>query len=626
MKVLFQIQNIRKAYGTRVLFRDATAAFSEKQKIGVVGRNGAGKSTLFRMILGQEEFDGGDIVRAQDLRLGWIEQKNPYHAGETVIDFLLRYTEREHWDCARMAARFGLKNDALERAVDSLPGGFQMRVKLASMLLREPNFLLLDEPTNYLDLGTLLLLEEFLQNWNGGFLLITHDREFIKGVCELTLEVENGELFLFPGGLEEYLTFKDERQAQLVKASRGVEERRKELQDFVDRFRAKASKAKQAQSKMKQLAKLEKIEIGHSAGGVRISIPNVETRKGWALRLEGLAIGYPDREVAAGIDLEVRRGAKMAVLGDNGQGKTTLLKTIAGVLPALEGSMARAMAVEIAYYEQNVYSALDPAVDILTTLERFAAPGVTRQQILDMAGGFLFSGDETRKKVALLSGGERARVCLAGLLLARRSLLLLDEPTNHLDFETVEALGAALRAFSGTVLFVSHDRTFVNMVATDVLEVRAGQVSAYPGTYEDYVFHLRQELAAVQAGGSGGGGKKNGKKSGGQPVTVAVAAPAAASLGASGGGPVSHQDRKAMRAELGRLKKTAGEIEKRLAAGESERDALLAWFVEHPGEHAPDRQARLSALETGLAADEAAWLASLGQAEGLERKIAENVL
>ena len=615
MKVLLQIQNLRKSYGDRVLFEKATAAFGDKQKIGVIGRNGAGKSTLFRIILDQEEADEGEIVRAQDLRPGWIEQKNPYEPEELVLDFLKRYTEREEWDCARMAARFNIGNDRLAVPVGSLPGGYQMRVKLTAMLLREPNFLMLDEPTNYLDLGTLLLLEDFLRSWNGGFLLISHDREFLKSVCDQTLEVDDGDIFLYPGGLEEYFEFKAEQREQKLAMNRNIELRRKELQDFVDRFRAKATKARQAQSKMKQLEKLETIEIGKPAGTVRINIPTVETRKGWALRLENLAVGYgpseesDGRTVASGIDLEVGRGSKVAVLGDNGQGKTTLLKTIAGVLPALSGECLRAKAVELAYYEQNVYAALDPSVDILTTLERLAAPGTSRQQILDMAGGFLFSGDEVKKSVSLLSGGERARVCLAGLLLARRSLLLLDEPTNHLDFETVEALGAALREYSGTVLFVSHDRTFVHLVATQVVEVKNGTVLSYPGTYDEYVFHLRQALAdeTREAGGKTTGAKNT--------------TPASADE-SPGEAPNLYQQKKQWRSELNKIKKAAGVLEKQVQQLEAERDTLLAWFTDNPGEYSPEKQDRLTQVETELATSEEEWLEVQGRVEELEGLIA----
>lgn len=492
MSVLLQIQNISKAYGARSLLSNATASFARNQKIGVIGRNGAGKSTLCRIITGQEEKDSGSIIRNSELRLAFLEQHDSFTLEETAMEFLMRKTDREEWECGMMAGSFHLKDDKLYSPIGALSGGYRTRVKLAAMLLAEPNFLILDEPTNYLDLSTLILLENFLQDFTGGFLIVSHDREFLKKTCEHTLEVENGEVTLFPGNVEEYFTFKEEQRRQIESANKTIEAKRRQLQNFVDRFKAKASKATQAKSKMKQIAKLQTIAVEHDASTVNIRIPAVEAKKGIALYCDDLEVGYPAKSVALCHRLEINRGSKVAILGDNGQGKTTFLRTLANDLTSLSGSARWVGETRIAYYAQHVFQTLNPGEEVLQYLENQAPSGAKKQDILDMAGSFLFQGPDVNKKISYLSGGERARLVLAGMLLRQSPILLLDEPTNHLDFETVEALARALKNFAGTVFIVSHDRTFVNIISTDILEVKKGKVQKYPGTYEEYVYHLEK--------------------------------------------------------------------------------------------------------------------------------------
>ena len=494
MSAILQLKDIHKSFGARVIFDEANVTLNSEQKAGFIGRNGAGKSTLCKIIIGQETADSGKVVQSADLRLSYLEQHDPFAPSESVLAFLKRYTGQETWRCGEVASRFQLKNELLETSVKSLSGGYQTRVKLTAMLLSDPNFLILDEPSNYLDLKTLILLEEFLQDFDGGFVIVSHDREFLKKTCDHTLEAENGRLMLYPGTVEEYLLFKQEQQAQALRYNKSIESKREQLQAFVDRFKAKASKASQARSKMKQIEKLKTVEVAEAQGTVHIRIPSMQRRNGVAFRCKELAIGYPEKLVAKKIHMDVDHGAHVAVLGDNGQGKTTFMRTIAGDLPPKGGEFRWGFNCSVAYYAQHIVASLDPTHDVLTHLESQAAGSVTRQEVLAMAGSFLFKGNDVKKSVSVLSGGECARLCLAGLLLKKSSVLLLDEPTNHLDFETVEALGAALRQFHGTVFFISHDRTFVNMIATQILEVKDGAVIQYAGSYADYVYHLELQV------------------------------------------------------------------------------------------------------------------------------------
>ena len=496
MGMLIELKGIHKGYGSRVILDEASAIFSEGQKIAVIGRNGAGKSTLCRILTGEEEAEAGSVWRASGLRLSYLQQHDPYSLEESVLEFLVRFTGHADWQCAKVAARFQLQGALLSAPIGALSGGFRTRVKLASMLLSDPNFILLDEPTNYLDLKTLILLERFLLDYDGGFLVVSHDREFLKRTCDCTLEVDQGGLTMYPGTVDEFLLFKEEQREQAEAFNRNVEIKQKQLQRFVDRFKAKASKATQARSKLKQLQRLKTIDVDHPMKNVRIRIPNVPKRQGIAMRCEGLEIGYPDKMVAGDIRVEVPQGAHVAVLGDNGQGKTTFLRTLAGDLQARAGKFRWGHALSVGYYAQHVYSGLDPSQTVKFYLQKQAAKDVLDQEILDLAGSFLFQGADVDKKVGVLSGGERARLVLAGLLLARNTVLLLDEPSNHLDFETVEALGAALQKYSGTLFFVSHDRTFVHLVATEILEVGGSKVVRYPGTYDEYVYHLTVQLGA----------------------------------------------------------------------------------------------------------------------------------
>ncbi len=499
-KTLLEVRDLSMAYGPKTILDKASVSILEKQKIGVIGRNGAGKTTFFKMILGQVEQDSGEIVKMPQLRLGYIEQNDPFLPDETVLEFLERYTGKPSWDCAKVASQFELKADRLAMKITDLSGGYQMRVKLTATLLFEPNLLLLDEPTNYLDLTTLILLENFLKGFNGAFLVITHDREFIKKTCNITLDVDHGQLFLHPEPLEEYLEYKAEQKALAASVNLNIERKQKQLQTFVSRFGAKASMAKSAQSKMKQITKLDdkKISIANPFSSVKMHIPSIEAKQGFAIEIKNLTIGYPGKKVASGINFEIERGSKVVILGDNGQGKSTLLKTIAGELEALEGQSYWKNGLKLAYYHQHVSSGMHPDQTIYSYAKSAAYGSAHEDEIFRVLGNFLFKRTDYEKTVKVMSGGEKARLCLAGMFLSKADVYLLDEPTNHLDFETCEAMGAALGSFNGTVIVVSHNRTFVNLIANQIVEVKAGTVKRVLGSYEQYVWQLEQELEQTQ--------------------------------------------------------------------------------------------------------------------------------
>ncbi|MEN1681342.1 MAG: ABC-F family ATP-binding cassette domain-containing protein [Planctomycetota bacterium] len=496
MPVVLSLQDAHKRYGDQILLDGASCALADDQKVGLIGRNGAGKSTLCRVLLGEEELDAGEVVRGRKLRLGYLRQHDPFEPGETVMDFLMRDSSQPDWRCGQVAWRFAISDEMAGRPVKELSGGWQTRVKLAALLLHDPNLLILDEPTNFLDLRTQMLLEHFLRDFRAGVLVVSHDRSFLNKTCTHTLELSRGELNMFPGDVDSYLANLDERREHDKRKNQATATKRKQLEKFIVENRANANTASQARSKAKQLERLEMIEVAGEEARVHFSFPEVQPRQGPAARAEDLAIGYADRTVADDIRLEIEHGTRVGVVGDNGQGKTTFLRTLCGSLDTKQGRIKWGHGCQLGVYAQHVYTTIAENQTVQDYLEYQAAPGTTHQQIKDVAGSFLFSGDKAEKKVKVLSGGERARLVLAGLLLEQHNVLMLDEPGNHLDVETVEALADALDRYKGTVIFTSHDRHFMHRVATDVIEVREGRVVAYPSSYDDYVYRVQQEIDA----------------------------------------------------------------------------------------------------------------------------------
>ncbi|MFM8706597.1 MAG: ABC-F family ATP-binding cassette domain-containing protein, partial [Planctomycetia bacterium] len=479
--------------------------------------------------------------------------------------------------------------------VKELSGGWQTRVKLAALLLHEPNLLLLDEPTNFLDLRTQILLEHFLRDYRESCLIVSHDRAFLAATCDRTLDLSGGTLTMFPGKIEAFLDYQREQREHLERTNAAVLSKRRQLEDFIARNKARASTASRAKSKSRQLEKLEIEEIAADAPTAAIRCPEVSPRQGPAVRCRGLAIGYPDRRVAGSIDVEIVHGSRAAIVGDNGQGKTTFLRTLVRSLPPLAGEVKWGHGCELGIYAQHVYTSLDDRDTVLSYLERAAAIGTKSQRILDLAGAMLFRGKAVEKKVPVLSGGERARLCLAGLLLGSFNILVLDEPGNHLDVETVDALAQALLDYRGTVIFTSHDRSFVETVATNVVEVGNGRVVNYGGSYSQYLAAMNREIDDEER--AAGGGK-----------AIAPRKPAAPGKAPAAAKP-ARSDRD-VRREIGTLERTIAKLdaEKRAA-----HEALLA--TTDPAEALRLHTAMTAAAEQ-LAAAEERWLELQEQVAG----------
>ena len=499
MAVLIQIRDAHKSYGDQILLDSAEATLIDDVKVGFIGRNGAGKSTLLRILLGDEELDSGEIIRHPGLRLGYLRQHDPFRPDESALDFLMRDSKQPDWKCGEVAGQFELKGAYLEGPVSKLSGGWQTRVKLAALLLHEPNLLLLDEPTNFLDLRTQILLEHFLRGFRQACLIVSHDRTFLEATCTHTLDISLGKLTMYPGKIDAFLEFDRDRREHDVRVNATIVAKQKQLKRFIDKNRAGANTASQARSKQKQLDRLQTTEIAADEAIAHIRAPVVEPRQGAAVRCTGLNVGYvlEDGEklvVAKEIDLEIEHGSRTAIVGDNGQGKTTFLRTLVGSLDVLDGEVRWGHHCNIGTYAQHVYSSLPKDKTVLDYLEYNATADTTYQHILALAGALLFRDEHVKKKISVLSGGERARLCLAGLLLSTHNILVLDEPGNHLDVETAEALAQALLIYKGTVIFTAHDRYFMRRVATSVIEVRDGRARNYLGDYDSYVYSMNKEI------------------------------------------------------------------------------------------------------------------------------------
>ncbi len=589
MSILLSVSNITKSYGQRRVLDGASFSIGEKQRVALIGRNGAGKTTLMKIITEDLSADSGDVTLGKDARVGYISQHGAEFATDIPIGTLLEErTNAPNWDVAKLAKHFGIEKPDLSRPLSDFSGGFQMRVKLIDLFLRDPNLLLLDEPTNFLDLSTQLLLESYLKTFRGSTVIISHDREFLANTCNETIEIERGRAHVFAGSLAEYAREKKRKHELAMKHNKKIAKEKRHLQTFVDRFRYKASKASAAQSKLKQIARLNDIEIHQPLATTMITIPPVSDKAGIALQTTDLAIGYPDKDVAKDISLDIVRGEHIAIVGDNGQGKSTFLKTLTGELATLGGKMRWHRNLAIGYYAQHVPESLNPTLTVIEHLEREADHGTKQEVLLKMAGDFLFLADDVNKPISILSGGEKARLALAGLLLTAPDVLLLDEPTNHLDVETVEALGAALERSNATIFLVSHNRTFATMVATNVIEVSNGKVKRYHHDYENYVYHVKKEMRVIE-----------------EPTVVIDK-------------DLEKEQRQAQRAKLKEAQVQAAEYELAVSKLETRRHKLIDWFAKNPGQYHQKKTTQLKELEDKIRVAEAVLIEAMGVVEEIE--------
>lgn len=510
---LLQLQSGYKAFGSKSLFEDATFAVNEGEHIGVIGPNGAGKSTLFKILVEQEHLDQGIVTKSQQLRLGYLEQESDWNVDEKVEDYLAKNCIKPLWELKQFGLKLGLSEAHFQSHLKQLSGGYRMRVKLLYLIGQEPNLLLLDEPTNFLDLETLLVLESFLQEFKGAFLLISHDREFLRRVTDHILEVESGDIVKFPGSLDDYFEQKAMLNEILQKQILSQQAKKKSIMDFVTRFGAKATKARQAQSRLKALEKMEVIEMKAAPTHSHIHIPPASPTGKMILEVEHVDCGYGDKVILKDVSLRLERGNHLGIVGLNGAGKSTLLKSLGDQIPLVQGSIKWGHQVSYSYFAQHTPEALNPEHTVIEAMASAAHKEVTQQDVLNIAGSLLFSGDAALKKVKVLSGGEKSRVALGQILLQKSPLLLLDEPTNHLDFDTVEALTTALEKYEGTIITVSHDRGFIGRVANKILEVNHGKLTLYPGTYDEYVWSLQKGFLAERTFESSDASVRNTAKS-----------------------------------------------------------------------------------------------------------------
>ncbi|MDT7042223.1 ABC-F family ATP-binding cassette domain-containing protein [Candidatus Nitronereus thalassa] len=493
---MIHIEALTKEYPTKTLFNGASAHLRPETRVGLVGRNGTGKTTLLRMIIGQDTADEGSIRQRPWLRIGYLPQELDTPTNLTVLQAAHKDQYPEH-EAKRILSGLGFGEGDWHRTLATYSGGYRMRVALGHLLLSHPDVLMLDEPTNHLDKPTQAWFESFLMNSNMTMLIISHDTAFLDRVVTHIWEIRDAQLQEFRGN---YSTFQKLRLQLDTQQSAAAQRQAKEVarvQKFVDRFRYKANKAKQVQSRIKQLEKVKLIEGKRDTKRLRFRFPEPKPSGKLVLTLDGIRKQYGEKVVYKNLDFSVERGQRVALVGENGAGKTTLLKILSGVLPFEAGKRTEGHGVSIHYFAQHQAEILNPEHSILESLAE-AAPQAEMNYLRGIAGVFLFSGDDQKKPIKALSGGERNRVALARMLVEPANTLLLDEPTNHLDPISVDVLTDAMTDFPGTIVFISHDPVFLSRVSTRVVEIEEGVPTDYIGDYEYYLWKQSKELEELQ--------------------------------------------------------------------------------------------------------------------------------
>ena len=646
---MLTLSGVTKSYGDRVLFADAALQVNRGDRIGLVGPNGAGKSTLFGLILKEEPADDGRINFERDAQIGYLPQESAPVGDESAFEIAMAITpdfvkvrrqvlawdtehpveaqhpEELHDDAheryhelngymveakaRQMLGGLGFRDSDMDRPARELSGGWVMRAHLARLLTQEPDLLMLDEPTNHLDLDSLMWFQDYLCGYSGAILVISHDREFLNHLVSGIVEIRQQKLIRYTGNYDKYLTQREATDAQLLSAYKTQQKEIAHLQAFADRFKAKASKATQAQSKLKQIERMDKIEApvaDDKKVGFRFPQPVRSGQR--VITLENLHFAYGATSVYQGIELEVERGERIVLVGPNGAGKSTLLKLLAERLIPQKGTRTLGHNVSAGYYSQYRVEMLKPERTVLAEALDTEAR-VTEQSVRTLLGSFLFSGESVFKKVDVLSGGEKSRLALVKLLLNPPNLLLMDEPTTHLDMSSIDALVDALKQFEGTLVFISHDVYFIKALANKVIHVAGGKLTHYQGDYEFFLHKTKSTSAraSLTAGGAAAPQKQvAAKKQQQQP---------------SGG---QKEQQKAKAAQLKQLRQTVQKLEaeiEQLEAQKAEIEAQLAKpEVWNDGPRSGDLSRQLQKIEARLKVLSPQWETQAVQLEALEKE------
>ncbi len=529
---MLTLTQVSKGFGPKTLFTDISLRLNKGERVGLVGPNGAGKTTLFSIIRDDNEADGGTVEFERGTKVGYLAQESAPAGDETVVELAVSITEeiadlykvfREHSDpnsperlaaterfvelegyqleakAKRTLAGLAFRPEDYDKPARTLSGGWIMRAHLARLLVMEPELLMLDEPTNHLDLETLGWFQQQLCRYSGAILTISHDREFLNAICNDIVEIRHRKLHRYVGNFDAYLKQKAEREAQHLAAYENQQKEIAHLEAFVERFRAKASKATQAQARLKQLEKMERLEAPESdESTIHFKFPQPERSGQRVATLENVEQAYGDHVVYRDLSLEVEKGQRVVLVGPNGAGKSTLLKILASVVPIQAGSMELGHNVSVGYFSQQRVDVLDLNRSVLDEAMDKVGLGVNGQDVRNLLGAFLFRGDDVHKRVKVLSGGEKSRLALVKLLLAPPNFILLDEPTTHLDMASIDALIGAMKDYSGTVMFVSHDVHFIRAIADSTIHIAAGELTHYAG---DYDYYLRKSGVASEQSG-----------------------------------------------------------------------------------------------------------------------------
>jgi ATP-binding cassette, subfamily F, member 3 len=619
---VIQVESVSKGYGGQTVLREVTWRIAERERIGLVGPNGAGKTTMCRILAGIEEPDSGRVSRPRHVTVGYLAQEV---AGSTTGSVLAEALggfdevwalEREMEDVARVleasptealterygdlqhrfealggyrletAARsiltgLGFTPTDLSRPLAEFSGGWRMRAALARLLLLAPSLLLLDEPTNHLDLESLGWLENFLAGYDGTVVVVSHDRYFLNRMVTSIADLSPAGITVYPGDYDEYIVEREARKQLLEAQARNQAKRIAEIERFIDRFRYQATKARQVQSRIKMLDKVERIELDGVTRRIHFAFPEPPRTGRRVASLRDIHKAYGANVVYSGMEFEVERGDRVALVGENGAGKSTLLKILAGALPFDRGERALGPHVAVHYYAQHQLDALTAGNTVLEEIIA-AAPHMPHTRLRAILGAFLFSGDSVEKKVTVLSGGEKARLALAKMLVRPAALLCLDEPTNHLDLGSREVLEDALAVFPGTIVFISHDRYFINAIATSIVEVAHGVLTRYLGTYDDYLVAKASPASAPPAPAASRPTAMPALKSSRPAAEQARPAPAPAAAvrpvpaASPPAAPRARLIKKAPSPEARALRKRVEEVEKKIQALEARLEEIAA--------------------------------------------------